>query len=298
MGLAAATWLGLRFALARAGTGATEQLLPEWKIVTAAAPDPRGRAPPAPGHPWSSGGRSVRHDLARVLAKSVVVALQAHDGHQALDEEAVELDKAAVLGHAQDHGVKVVADAVLHEFDLLPLHQLALGVVGAALRLAGFIGNLGELDFARAAEPVASERWISWPLCLRRLSPVAHHPVPLSPGGQDRLGDAVDDEVRVAADGRSKVRIARRRQRKVAFVLLAVTRLAQRTKHEMGEDALLGLARYLERQLLIHARGYGDIFGDLILARLVAPARAAAPLLAALRLHRHPLYREGPSPSE
>ncbi len=60
----------------------------------------------------------------------------------------------------------------------------------------------------------------------------------------------------------------------------------------MGQDALLRLAGYLERQLLIHARGDRDIFGDLILARLVAPARRAASLLAALRLHGHTLHRQ------
>jgi hypothetical protein len=111
-------------------------------------------------------------------------------------------------------------------------------------------------------------------------------------GGKDCLGNAVDDEVRVAADGRREVGVARRRQREVALVLLTVSGLAQRTEHEMGEDTFLRLARYFDRQLLIHTRSHGNIFRDLILARLLAPARPAAPLLASLRLHGHSLHRQ------
>ena len=73
------------------------------------------------------------------------------DGDEALDEEVVELDEEAVLGAGEDGGLEVFADAVLHELDLLPLHQLALGVVGAALGLGGFEGDGGEF-FGREVE--------------------------------------------------------------------------------------------------------------------------------------------------
>src|SRR3984885_4381210 len=91
-------------------------------------------------------------NLARILAEGVVVALQTQDGHQALNKEAVELDKTAVLGHAQDHCFEVVPQPVLHELDLFPLHQLALGIFGAALCLAGLIGDplAGSLSLAGA----------------------------------------------------------------------------------------------------------------------------------------------------
>src|SRR5258708_17494474 len=111
-------------------------------------------------------------------------------------------------------------------------------------------------------------------------------------GGKDRFGYAVHDEVGVAADGRGEVGVAGRGQGEMAFVLFAVARLAQGTEHEVGKDALLWLAGYLERQLLIHAGGNGDVCGNRILARLMTPAGRAASLLAALRLHGHAFHRQ------
>src|SRR5579859_2398808 len=109
---------------------------------------------------------------------------------------------------------------------------------------------------------------------------------------KNRFSDAVHDQVGIAADGRREMGVAGRGQRKVAFVLFAVARLAQRTEHEVGKDPLLRLAGYLERQLLIHARGHGDILCDLILSRLLTAARTAASLLTALRLHGYPFHRQ------
>src|SRR6202022_2045948 len=88
---------------------------------------------------------------------------------------------------------------------------------------------------------------------------------PALSGGKDCLGDAVHNKVRVAAGGRREVGVAGRGQSEVALVLFAVARLAQRTEHKVAQDALLPLPGDLERQLLIHARGDGYIFRDLIL---------------------------------
>ena len=79
-------------------------------------------------------------DGAVGVAEEVAVVLQGGDGDEAFDEEVVELDEEAVLGAGEDDGVEVLADAVLHEFDLFPLDELALGVVGSAFGLAGFGG--------------------------------------------------------------------------------------------------------------------------------------------------------------
>src|ERR1700722_4913347 len=114
-------------------------------------------------------------------------------------------------------------------------------------------------------------------------------------GGENRLCDAVNDEIRVAADGRSEVSVARRGQGEVTLILLAVTCLAQGAQHEMGEDALLRLTRDLERQLLIHARRHGDILRNLILTGLAALARPAislASVFTPFRLHGHALHRQ------
>ena len=97
------------------------------------------------------------------------------------------------------------------------------------------------------------------------------------------------DQIGIAANGRGEVGVTGRRKGEVAFVLLAITRLAQRTEHQVGKDSLLRLAGDLQRQLLIHLGSDGHVFGDLILARLAAPAVA---VLAALRLHGHALYRQ------
>ena len=87
---------------------------------------------------------ALAHDFVRVFAPGVAVAAQGVDGDEALDEEIGELDEEAVFGGVEDKRGKLVADAVLHEADLLPLDQLALGFGGAALGLAGFVGDLGE----------------------------------------------------------------------------------------------------------------------------------------------------------
>ena len=63
---------------------------------------------------------------------------------EALDEEVVEFHEKAVLGAGQDGRLEVFADTILHELDLLPLHQFALGVVGATLGLRGFERYGGE----------------------------------------------------------------------------------------------------------------------------------------------------------
>ena len=83
----------------------------------------------------------------RVLAPGVAVVAQGVDGHEALDEQVGQLDKEAVLGRVEDKGGKLLADAVLHEANLLPLDQFALGLGGAALGLAGLFGDLGEFGF-------------------------------------------------------------------------------------------------------------------------------------------------------
>ena len=92
--------------------------------------------------------RSLADDLAGIFAVGKAVAHEAVDGRQALDEHVFEFHKEAVLGHADNQGRKFFADAILHEFDLLPLHQLAFGIVGAALGLAADLGQIVQLLFS------------------------------------------------------------------------------------------------------------------------------------------------------
>ena len=91
--------------------------------------------------------RALADNLVRVLAPGIAVGAEGVDGDKPLDKEIGELDKEAVFGGVEDEGGELFADAVLHEADFLPLDQFALGFGGAALGVAGFFGDLGELGF-------------------------------------------------------------------------------------------------------------------------------------------------------
>ena len=99
-------------------------------------------------------------------------------------------------------------------------------------------------------------------------------------GAEQRFGDAVHDEVGIAADGRGEVRVGGRGQGEVALVDLGVARLAERAQHQVTEDALFGLALDARGELLIHARRDGDVFGHFVLARIAAAAARFAALAA------------------
>ena len=106
-------------------------------------------------------------------------------------------------------------------------------------------------------------------------------------GAEQRLGDAVHDEVGIAADGRSEVGVGGRGQCEVAFVDLGVARLRERAQHEITQDALFRLAFDARGELLIHARRDGDVFRHFVLARIAAAAMRIAALAAGLyALHR------------
>ena len=88
--------------------------------------------------------------------------------------------KAADAG---DVAVELVADLVGHEADLLPLHELALGIVGAPLHLGGVPRDLRQV-FARAPRARLVDARVP-----------------------DSRSDAVHDEVGVPADRRREVRV-------------------------------------------------------------------------------------------
>ena len=71
--------------------------------------------------------------------------------NKSFDEKIRELDEEAVFHHADDQAIEIFANSVLHKFGFLPFHELALGVIGAALGLAGFFADsvkFVELDWA------------------------------------------------------------------------------------------------------------------------------------------------------
>ena len=61
-------------------------------------------------------------------------------------------------------------------------------------------------------------------------------------GAKQALRNAVHDEVGIAPDGRSEMRVGGRGEGEVALIDLGVARLAERAQHEIAENALFGLA--------------------------------------------------------
>ena len=123
------------------------------------------------------------------------------------------------------------------------------------------------------------------------------HPQGIRTIGQQRLDDPVNDQIRIAPDRRSEMRIARRGQSEMALVLLAVFRLLQRTQHEIGQDSLLRLSRDFRREPLVHLRRHRYLLRNLVVLRLVSPlVPCSSPLLLApVGLHLHPLHRQRPN---
>src|SRR6266849_1056606 len=60
------------------------------------------------------------------------------DRQQALDEDFEKLHETSVFLHGNNQPVVFLAEVLLHELSGFPVHQFALGAVGAALRFGGF----------------------------------------------------------------------------------------------------------------------------------------------------------------
>ena len=99
-------------------------------------------------------------------------------------------------------------------------------------------------------------------------------------GAEQRLRDAVHDEVGIAANGRGEVGVGGRGEGEVALVDFGVAGLRERAQHEVAEDALFRLALNARGELLIHARRDGDVFRHFVLAGIAALAVRFAALSA------------------
>src|ERR1017187_8438486 len=99
---------------------------------------------------------------------------------------------------------------------------------------------------------------------------------------EQRLGDAMHNQVGVAADRRGEVRVAGRGQRKMALVDLGVASLLERTQHQVAQNPLLWLALDLRRQLLVHAWRDRNVFGYLVHPRIAPAALRIATIPAGL----------------
>src|SRR6267143_1260989 len=100
-----------------------------------------------------------------------IVLPELGDMHQSLDVELIERHENAETRHRRDRPFELLADAVAHVIALEPRGNLASGLVRAALGLRAVAPQLG---------PVAGV---------------------VAPAGENGLDGAMNEEVRIAADG-------------------------------------------------------------------------------------------------
>ena len=146
-------------------------------------------------------------DVAR-FDEAIVVVCHRRNMDQPLHEVVDELDEQSERRDARNITVELVTDFVGHEAYFPPGEQLPLRVVGAALSLRSVAGDFGQifLDLLTAA------------LVEPSVAASAEQPV--------------DHEVRIAADWRREVGIARRREPEVPEILRRVACLLHRLEHQ------------------------------------------------------------------
>ena len=76
--------------------------------------------------------------LLAVNASRVGSFFKRVDRQQAFHEDLEKLDKTAEFLHGNDQPVVFLAEVLLHELSGFPVHQFALGAIGAALRFRRF----------------------------------------------------------------------------------------------------------------------------------------------------------------
>ena len=87
----------------------------------------------AAGAPADDGAvRVAEHVTVFVAVVFRAETAERSDRHDAFDEEVGELDEKAVLGAGEDNAGEVLADAVFFLIDILSIHLISFGVVGAA----------------------------------------------------------------------------------------------------------------------------------------------------------------------
>jgi hypothetical protein len=191
------------------------------------------------------------------------------DGEQSFDEDVEKFDEAAVFLNGSDEAVVLVAEMLLHELRGLPVDEFAFRGGGAALGFGSLGGNFLKmlLGVERSLGAKGGLDEGGWLVVRMRDGP---------------FQDAMNDEVRITADGRSEVSVLIEAESEMAEGLGGVASLLEGTKHEVGDDALLGLAGQLLQQALIVFRGDVDVGAgksDALLAlAAVAPSFGTARL--------------------
>src|SRR6266849_6514437 len=133
---------------------------------------------------------------------------------------------------------------LLHELSGFPVHQFALGPVGAALCLGRFRGQLLEVS-VRIERGLGPGRRVSNRFRGRRsIIQMLERP----------FQNAMNDEVGISPNGRSEMGVCVEAESEMAEWLGGVTGLLQGTQHEVGDDAFFWLADNFSNQALIMLR--------------------------------------------
>ena len=106
-----------------------------------------------------------------------------------------------------------------HELGGLPIDQLTFGGVGAPFSFRGFQGDYPELALC------VKTGFALWRIGMR----------------QSPFQDAMNDQVGVAPDGRSKVSVLIKGQRKMPQGLICIASLLERTQHQVRQDSFFRL---------------------------------------------------------
>src|SRR5215831_186232 len=210
-------------------------------------PEPGGArlAPPRTRAGTAAAG-SAEHSDDGVIVLAIDAAgldgpFERVDGQQTLHKDVEEFDVAAVFLDRSDEAVVLVAEMLLHELCGLPTDEFALSVGGAAFGFGSFSGNF--LEMLLAVE--------------RRLANGS-----LDVGGRLVFGvrdgpfeDAMNDEVGIAANGRSEVCVLVEAESEVAERIGGVASLFERAKHEVGNDAFFRPpGEFLDQALVVSWR--------------------------------------------
>src|SRR5216684_3592257 len=248
---------------------------------------------------------ALSNNLPRVLVIQVTVVVEGVEWDQPFDEKVGQFDEETKLGNAGNETVEILSHAFLHELDLLPFHEFAFGVVGAALGLAGLLGDVVQLverdgsaervmGFAMSGMIATLRPWrggigvragmtcrratrrgvsIAWPGSHRYIAFPLFRRI-----AQHVFQNPVHDEVRIASDRRCKVRVTGRRQREMPQIFFRIPCLLERPKHQVTENAFLRLPRDLLRQFLIHARRDVNFLGHFDLSDALAGTIRRSPV--------------------
>ena len=146
---------------------------------------------------------------------------------QAFDENFHQFDEETEFLHGNNQRVVFLAETAFHELRGLPFHQFALGGFGAALGFGTF-----RCDFFELGAAIGSEHRNRFTICgagsRRRCTQRRNRGIIERP-----FEAAMNDQVGIAPNRRSEMRVFLHGQRKMPKRVGGIARLLQRAQHQV-----------------------------------------------------------------